>query len=253
MDLEEKLAQVGLSGTLFKLYKAAVELGEAPVSDIASRAGLARTTAYDGLARLADEGLIAFRDRTGRKFAVAREPGILLERVEARRQMLDGLMPHLRAMYNDANGRASVRLHPGRDGIREALWDTLNGEATLLRATFAMSELIELPGLPEIDAYFAERRARGIWMRVIRSAGRDVMPIWPSSQEDLRELRFAPEACQLGMTTFIYGNKVCLVSSQRESYGLIIDSAEFADFQTAMFDAVWNISTVPSGGYRPEA
>lgn len=244
-NLEEKLSRIGLSGTLFKLYTAAIELGEASVSELAGRAGLARTTAYDGLSRLAEDGLIEFREQGGRKLAVAREPGVLLERVEARRQMLDELMPHLRSMYNDATGRASVRLHPGREGIREALWDTLNGEATLLRATFAMSELIELPGLSEIDAYFAERRQRGIWMRVIRSAGRDTMPIWPSSREELRELRFAPEACVLAMTTFIYGSKVCLISSKRESYGLIIDSAEFAEFQTAMFDAVWSISKEP--------
>ena len=45
MRLEEKFSRIGLSGTLFKLYTAALELGEASVSDLAVRAGLARTPA----------------------------------------------------------------------------------------------------------------------------------------------------------------------------------------------------------------
>jgi hypothetical protein len=78
---------------------------------------------------------------------------------------------------------------------------------------------------------------------VIRSVERDIAPIWPSSQELRRELRYAPAAHTLAMTCFVYGNKVCLISSARESYGMIIDSAEFAAFQAQLFDAMWSLSS----------
>ncbi|OYW32590.1 MAG: transcriptional regulator TrmB, partial [Rhizobiales bacterium 12-66-7] len=68
MDIEEKLAKIGITGKLFKLYMAAVELGEAPVQEVATRAGLARTTAYDVLARLEQEELIRVEERQGRRF-----------------------------------------------------------------------------------------------------------------------------------------------------------------------------------------
>jgi len=243
VDIEEKLARIGITGTLYKLYLTAVGLGGASVTEVAARAGLARTTAHDALAKLEDEGLVRFVDHGKRRFVVAQDPGVLLERIEARRQMLEDVMPVLRSMYHHESGQPNVRFHPGADGIRTALWDTLSGGDKVLRATLSMKELMAEPGLEEMERYLSERARRGTWLRVIRSAERDIVPIWPSSQEQLRELRYAPNEHTLAMTCFIYGNKVCLISSARESYGLIIDSVEFAAFQASMFDAMWSLST----------
>ncbi|MCG6204967.1 helix-turn-helix domain-containing protein [Rhodopseudomonas sp. HC1] len=243
VDIEAKLARIGITGSLYKLYLTAVGLGGASVTAVAAKAGLPRTTAHDALAKLESEGLVRFVDHGKRRFVVAQEPGILLERLEARRQMLEDVMPVLRSMYHHESGQPNVRFHPGPEGIRTTLWDTLSGGDKVLRATLSMRELMAEPGLEEIERYLIERARRGIWLRVIRSAERDIAPIWPSSEEHRRELRYAPQAHTLSMTCFIYGNKVCLISSARESYGLIIDSAEFAAFQASMFDAMWSLST----------
>lgn len=242
-DIEERLARIGLSGTLYKLYLTAVGLGGASITEVAAKAGLARTTAHDALAKLEAEGLVRFVDQGKRRFVVAQDPGVLLERAEARRQMLDDVMPVLRSMYHHESGKPNVRFHPGAEGIRTTLWDTLSGGDTVLRATLSMKELMAEPGLDEMERYLAERARRGIWLKVIRSADRDIAPIWPSSQQQRRELRYAPADHTLAMTCFIYGNKVALISSARERYGLIIDSAEFAAFQTSLFDAMWSAST----------
>ncbi len=243
MNLEEKLARIGISGTLYKLYLTAISLSGSSVTDVAAQAGLARTTAHDALAKLEAEGLVKFVDHGKKRLVIAQEPGVLLERIEAKRQMMEDVMPVLRSMYNHQSGQPNVRFHPGSEGIRTTLWDTLSGDDTLLRATLSMRELMAEPGLDEMEAYLRERARRGIRLQVIRSQDRDIVPIWPSSQEYLRELRYAPKEHSLAMTCFVYGNKVCLISSARESYGLIIDSAEFAAFQAAMFDAMWSQST----------
>lgn len=243
LDIEGKLARIGITGSLYKLYLTAVGLGGASVTAVAAKAGLPRTTAHDALAKLEAEGLVRFVDHGKRRFVVAQEPGILLERLEARRQMLEDVMPVLRSMYHHESGQPNVRFHPGPEGIRTTLWDTLSGGDKVLRATLSMRELMAEPGLEEMEHYLQERARRGIWLRVIRSVERDIAPIWPSSQELCRELRYAPHEHTLSMTCFIYGNKVCLISSARESYGLIIDSAEFAAFQASMFDAMWSLST----------
>lgn len=242
MDIEEKLARIGISGTLCRLYLAAAAPGGASVTDVAARAGLPRTTAHDGLVRLEAEGLVRFVDRGRRRFVVAQDPGVLLERLEARRQMLDDVMPALRSLYYHHSGRPSVRFHPGAEGIRTALWDTLSGGDAMLRATLSMRELMVEPGLEEMERYLKERARRGVWLRVIRSEHRDDAPIWPSSEEEKRELRYAPPEHNIAMTSYIYGNKVCIISSARESYGLIIDSAEFAAHQATLFDALWGVS-----------
>lgn len=244
MSLEGKLAKIGITGTLFKLYAAAIELGEAPIADVAARAGLVRTTAYDALSRLEHEGLVVLETRNGKRIVVAEDPGVLLERLEGRRQMLGELMPELRSMYNLLKGKPRMRYYEGVEGIRTALWDTLTvtDEPKVLRGILSMDELSEVPGLAEMNRFIAARSAKGVRLRVVRSRQKDIEPIWPTSEEELRELRFAPESMILAMTTIIYDHRVCLISSRRENYGLIIESEEFASMQRQLFDTLWSLS-----------
>ncbi len=219
MNVENKLARIGITGNLFKVYSAAIQLGNVPVSEVATRAGLARTTAYDAVARLQEKGMVEIRDIAGKRHVIAHDPSVLLEHAEARRQMLAEMMPQLRSMYNRAKGKPHIRFHEGAEAVSTVLWDSISSESKLLRAIFSMNELKRRPGLEEIDAYKVERVARGIHMRVIRSRGRDTDDIWPQSEAELRDLRFAPDSMDLGMTTLIYDTRVAMLSSSRENYG----------------------------------
>ncbi len=238
MDLEEKLGRLGISGNLYRVYRAAIELGEVPVSELAASTGLARTTTYDAVLRLEEEGLLRIEGADRKRHVVAHDPSVLLEYVAARRVMVTEMMPELRSMYNQAKGKPKTRFYEGAEGIRTVLWDSLNASVSL-RATFSMSELREVPGLEEINRYRDARIAKGISMRVIRSRSRDTDDIWPASEAELRELRWAPAGTSVAMTTLIYGNCVAMISSKRENYGLIIESAEYAQHHSMLFDAFW--------------
>ncbi|MCP6060557.1 hypothetical protein NL388_35405, partial [Klebsiella pneumoniae] len=76
---------------------------------------------------------------------------------------------------------------------------------------------------------------RGIALKVLRSRNKDVEQIWPSGMEQLRELRYAPDGMTLGVTQYVYDDKVSIISSKRENYGLIIESEDFARLQSLMF------------------
>lgn len=242
MDLEEKLARLGIGGSLYKVYRAAIELGTVSVAELAAGAGLPRTTTYDVVLRLEEEGLLRI-DGAGRKRSVVpQDPSVLLEYVAARRAMVTEMMPELRSMYNHAKGKPKTRFYEGEEGIRTVLWDSLRAGLPL-RATFSMSELREVPGLEEIDRYRDARIAKGINMRVVRSRSRDTDDIWPTSEAELRELRWAPPDATVSMTTLIYGHCVALLSSKRENYGLIIESEEYSAHQSTLFDALWRVST----------
>jgi len=243
MDMEEKLAQIGITGKLFKLYIAAVQLGEAPVQEVAAHAGLARTTAYDVLDRLEQEALIRIEERNGRRYVIAEDPVGMLQRLELRRQVISDVMPQIRSLYNGAKGKPQIRFYEGEEGVQTVLWDTLTCQSKSLRGILSMNELIEAPGLAEMDVYIEERLKRGIALKVLRSPNKDVEKIWPSGQEQLRELRYAPEGVTLGVTQYVYDNKVSIISSKRENYGLIIESEDFANLQSVLFETLWSIST----------
>ncbi|WP_127090998.1 TrmB family transcriptional regulator [Aquabacter cavernae] len=242
MDMEDKLAKIGITGKLFKLYLAAVELGEAPVQEVAARAGLARTTAYDVLERLEQEELIRIEERGGRRFVVAEDPVGMLQRLELKKQVIGDLMPQIRSLYNRAKGKPQIRFYEGEEGIQTVLWDTLTCQGGTLLGILSMNELVETPGLDEMDAYIAERVKRDIKLKVLRSRDKEVEEIWPDGREQLRELRYAPEGISLGVTQYVYDDKVAILSSKRENYGLIIESEDFARLQSILFETLWAIS-----------
>lgn len=246
MDFEQQLAALGVDGKLYQAYVAALELGEAPVQMVAKKAGLGRTTAYDLLARLEKDGLIEMVERDGKRHVRAKDPVVILQRLEMQRQVMGDLLPQLRSIYNRAKSKPDIRFYEGEEGIRTVLWDTLTCRSKNLRGILSMDDLLETPGQAAFDQYIAERRQRGIHLRVLRSAVKDVDRIWPQSAAELRELRYAPPAVLLSMTTYIYDDKVAFISSKKENYGMIFQSEELSRLHAALFEGIWAIST-PAG------
>jgi sugar-specific transcriptional regulator TrmB len=242
VDIEQLLARIGIVGNLYKVYRAAIELGDVPVSAVIERTALPKATVYDALSRLEQEGLIADWGNRGKRRVVAYDPAILLEQLEARRQMLGSILPQLRSLYNAAKGKPGIQFYEGLEGVEKALWDSLTATSGVMYCTFAMAEIIEVPGLERMAAYQRERLAQGIDMKVVRSRGHDRQDIWPCSRAERRELRFSPNGIDLGMTMLVYDNRVAIASSKKESYGLIIESEEFSMLLKAMFMSIWEAS-----------
>src|SRR5690554_3095388 len=201
MNIKEKLARLGISGNLYKVYCAVMEQKESTVSTLATRAGLARTTTYDAVLRLEELGLVELSGTERRRTIVATNPGVLLEQIAAKRQLILDLLPELQSLHNRITGKPQMRFYEGEEGIQTVLWDSLRCQSGLLRATFSMSELQDTPGLDEIDRYRDERVAKGLKMQVIRSASRDTQDIWSTVTEELRELRYTPPGLTVSMTT----------------------------------------------------
>ncbi len=240
--IEKKLASLGLDEKEQRFYLAALQLGSAPVTEIANRAGVTRTSGYDLLERLERRGLVNQINGNGARHVVAEDPSVLISHWEQTRGILDTLVPELRSLFNAAHNKPRIRFYEGAEGIQKVLWETLECQSGTLLGILSMHELLEVPGVKGMQDYIAERVKRGIKLKVLRSASRETGPIWPASAEELRELRFAPDTIDLGMTMYIHDNTVSYVSSKRENYGLVIESREFAELNKGLFHGLWTIS-----------
>jgi sugar-specific transcriptional regulator TrmB len=252
MSLEESLARLGLDGKRARFYLAALELGEAPITQVARKAGVGRTTAYDLLARLSRDGLLTQVAKSGRIHVLAEAPEAILRAADERRALLAGLVPELRSFFNRSRVKPRIHTYEGADGIRTVLMDRLSCRSKRLRGILSMADLLEVPGRQDMDRLIALRIEAGVFLQAIRSRPKEVDPIWPTSAAQLRELRYAPEGLVFSMTTYIYDNKVSLISSRRENFGMIIESEEFAAMQTHLFEVLWQASTpVPEATPAP--
>ncbi len=243
MTTEEALAQIGISGKRARFYLAALELGQAPVHLVAQKAGISRTTAYDVLARLAQDGLVTRVEKDGRYHVTAEDPKRLLSVLEDRRRTVESLVPELRSLYNFSALKPRIRFYEGAEGLKTVLYDTLECRSKQLLGILSMTDLLEVPGRVEMEEYIARRIARGIHLRVVRSRVKDAGEhVWPTSVEDLRELRYAPDGIVFTMTTWTYDEKVSIISSRREHFGMIIESQEFSHLMTNLFTVLWAVS-----------
>lgn len=241
MSIDRILVEIGLQATEAKFYLAALELGQASVRDIASKAGIGRTNAYDVYSRLLEERLVTeVHVASSKTMLVAAEPpDQLIELLDARRRKLDGLLPELRSLHNRASGKPRVRYYQGLEGIKLVLNDTLTARDKKLLGILSMRDLFEVPGRAWMDDFVRRRIAAGVSLRVLRSPVKDIQNVWPQSPADLREVRFASPDFVFSMTSYIYDNKVAIISSRRENFAMTIESEEFAVMQRNLFEALW--------------
>lgn len=246
MDIIEALRLAGVEGNKADFYLAALELGQASVTAIAQRAGIGRTNAYEVMDRLTTMGLIGTIDRGSRTLVIAQDPTILVRRLDEQRKALNDVLPELRSIHNSSQFKPKARYFEGLEGIRTILDETLSCRSKLLYGILSMDQLLNVPG-PEIMQKYIERRIRaGINLRVIRSYQRDIEHIWPGSNDERRELRFAPPHLDFGMTMYLYDSTVVFISSRKERYALSIQSEESFEMQLALFRSVWDSSVPPN-------
>jgi sugar-specific transcriptional regulator TrmB len=241
MSIDQTLTQIGLQETEVRFYLAALELGQASVRDIAAKAGISRTNAYDVFSRLRDQGLVAEIAGSNAKtmLVVAEPPEQLIELLDARRRKLDTLLPELRSLHNRASGKPRVRYYQGLEGIKHVIDDTLSVRDKTLLGILSMRDLFEVPGRAWMDDVVRRRIEAGVFLRVIRSPVKDIANVWPQSAHDLRDVRFASPDFIFSMTSYIYDNKVAIISSQRENFAMTIESDEFVMMQRNLFNFFW--------------
>jgi len=244
MIMDSQLESLGLDEKERRFYLAALRLGSASVTEVAALAGVTRTNGYDLLERLERRGLLTHEGETSAtRRVVPEDPGVLVRDWERKRLMLNELVPELRSLYNDSPRKPRTRIYEGAEGIHRALWETLECRSKLLLGVLSMHELLEVPGEQWMAGFIAERVKRGIRLNVVRSPSRDTASIWPSSEEELRELRYAPVDLDLGMTMYINDDKVTYVSSKEENYAMVIESRELAALNRAFFHSLWTVTT----------
>ncbi len=222
---------------------AILEMGKGTVSEIARKANINRTTGYDILNGLVNEGLASISGKEPKQEYIAESPDkirdILKNRVQKEQESLkvaDGLIPQLKSIHN-VSGRPQVRFYEGEEGLIQVYEDTLTSSEPI-RAYATIEDMHR--ALPHyFPAYYKRRAAKGIIARGIIPRTPAAIERVKHNKEELRETAlvptdkyyFSPEIC-------IYDNKV-MIASWREKLGIIIESAEIADAMKKIFEIAW--------------
>ena len=245
MPLEKPLMRAGLTKPEAKVFLAGLELGEAPVSLLAKKAGVKRPTAYAILESLKEKGLLNSYKSRGKLVFFAEDPRLIERQLEERKQAIHDVLPELLSLTNRLTKKPKIHFYEGDIGLEEILRDVLNYADSELCSWY--SESYRLFDAEFIHKYYIPKRLE----RHILS--RSIMPDTPASRSiiaaNVRELRqtklIDPKYYSLSIDVSLYGQSKMAVMSFKEKIGLLIESPEIFAGLKGIFETMWHFLPGP--------
>ncbi|TSC76638.1 MAG: transcriptional regulator TrmB [Parcubacteria group bacterium Gr01-1014_31] len=238
MNLEQTLKDFGLTEKQAKVYLACLELGSASVQKISRKSGLPRSTCYELLERLCQQGFASTYKKKNIQYYGAEDPQKVIVLAKDKVELLEQAFPELRALYGAAKHRPTVRFYQGTLGMKLILEEIL-AEAREVRSFGAAEDLFTT--LDKIFPEFVKKRVqKKISVQVILRESPKARERQQLGPQHLRVVKIIPESYRYHGNIFIWGNKIAMFSFRKDLVALVVESDELTQVQTAMFDALWN-------------
>ena len=243
-----QLKNIGLTDNEAKVYLAMLELGPAPVLEIATKAGINRPTAYFQIEGLKKRGLVSAQTKGSKQLFIAESPDQLKHLIERERLLVDQkkseleeILPDLTELFSSWEDRPTVRYYEGKEGLLRMQELILKSK---INDVLGMSSLDDLHKLfPNHSADYVNRRVqKKIRSRFIYTSKQG--PILKETDAKLlRESRFIPpDKMPFTSDLTIYGNSVALVSLKERPVGIVIEHKQISDSFRSLFEFTWSMA-----------
>lgn len=240
MDAKPILEQFGLHGRKADVYLAALELGGASVIDISKKAGIKRTTAYDILLDLQNDGLVSQTLAGKRRLFIGEDPEKIKKDLEKKESLFAEILPQLKSIYNVKGTKPKIRFYEGKEGLKEAYDDALRYSGEIL--AFGSEDVRNSLGEDWIEWYIGRRVKKGLRVRAILPETKYLTEsIVARDQEQLRSCKLIKkDKYPFSVEVDVYGHqKVALISS-KEQMAVVIESTEINNTLKCIFELCWD-------------
>ena len=222
--MKNALKAAGLNDKEATVYLACLKLKSATAQKIAVESKLNRTTAYDIINRLIAQGFLTSVIIEGKTFFQPVSPHSLVARMQEAQILLKRALPKLSSLGSFEE--KLVQVYTDKKGIKTIFEDILT-EAKTFQAIASVETLAKLFKI-YMPYFVARRKKKGIKVKLIV----DNIPFDTSA--DFKILREKFNTC-----TYIYSDKVVLMSLDGKAIGIVITDKNFANTYRIMFDQIW--------------
>lgn len=229
------IKQVGLSDNEAEIYLLLLGLGEALASEIAEKSKISRPHIYDTIAKLIDKGLASYVIKNNRKYFKPANPEVLLDLLKSKEMSLQEALADLKKLYAPSKEKPVVEVYEGKEGLKTILKDVLREgkEIHAFGPTAKWQEEVPIA----LQQYMKERKRIGFKGKMITPEGSSVL------DTPLNEYKTIPKEHSSPATTFMYGDKTCIIMWVETPIGIIIKNNELADSMRSYFNLMWNEKT----------
>ncbi len=238
------LKQLGLSENETAIYLALLSNGSLSVYEIASKTGIYRPNVYDKLETLLKKGLVSYVIKNSKKYFIAAEPEKIEEylneetdKIKKNKEKLKTILPQLSAMAILPKMPTKVEVFEGKEGLKVFLLDIIRTAKEVMITGIDDTKYNE--ALPTfMPKYFEELKARKIKERVITADRSGVFQF----NNPTTTYRFLSEKEFNPTNTFIYSNKVAIVSWDFPPTIIRIENKNMANTYRQHFEHLWKVA-----------
>jgi sugar-specific transcriptional regulator TrmB len=249
VTLETILRDLDLHPTSSKIYRELLENGQASARILSLRLKVTRPSTYDHLAILKKKGLIVEKKIENKTlFSVddVRHVGqAIIGKIETLREhekMFSTMLPAL--LVQTKTDAPVIKFFEGQEGVTHLMHDLLWSKGETVYTMWPHEEIERVLGRDALIR-FNDKRIRGnitvhaLWPYAMKPKEGY---IW-KDRDTLTKRKYMPRSMKWTMGYTIYGDKVSFISSQKEIFGFIVQSQEFAQLMKMQFDVLWNHSS----------
>ncbi len=239
--IEQILMQNGLNEKEVRVYLAVLEGGEIPVSQIAHKAHIKRTSVYDVLESLKERGIVSMIKRKGVHTVSALPPQNLIDRFKRSASLAEGVLPQLIELAYSSPLKPRMRFYEGIGGLQEILREMSYSREQVVGFTDyalmpkALFTFIRKEVVPR-------RRERKTLIRLI--APRNARNIEVQKEDDIhygehRLVDFPKQMNHIEILIYDYSKVGFLSFTEKELFGAVLDSSAIHTTLRNIFELVW--------------
>ncbi|OGH64263.1 MAG: hypothetical protein A2821_01695 [Candidatus Magasanikbacteria bacterium RIFCSPHIGHO2_01_FULL_41_23] len=238
-EISQILKNIGFETNEAKIYLSALELGEAPASEIAYKAKIKRPSAYVLLKALHKKGYMASYTKKKLMYFVALDPSVIISTILERAKKAEAVLPELKALFSsDSTNKPRVEYYEGHDGLVAIMEDTLVVPNKTIY-TWANIDTIWSSLKDYYPTYIRKKNEKNIFNYAICTDSDLATRFKTHGQTERRELLIVPkEKFPMTNEINIYEDKIFIIS-HKDQMGVIIKNKEIADTQRSIFELCW--------------
>ncbi len=241
------LTALHIKPTAQEVYVDLMLHGTTPARLLAQRLSMPRSSVYDHLEPLIARGLVASKDIHGKTFFEVhdvRDLGKLLEAEEDALTLLRARFDHIKHTLSFVGGgkEAKIKFYEGKEGLTTLLHEMLWDAAGTIYTVWPYHEMLQVLGAETLVSFNEKRVRQKIKLETIWvGAPKKHEHLWKGNDAFVVR-KYAPASYVVPMSYSIYGDKVAFVSAQKECYGFVVYSADFAQLMRMQFSLLAQVS-----------
>ena len=242
------LRKIGLTENEIKIYLSLLKIGLSTAYDISKKTSIYRVHVYDKLEQLMDKGLVTHVYKGAKKYFQATHPSKIKHYIEDKKreletqeQAVNTIMPELEAMTKIPKEDTFVEVFKGNEGLKYFLKDIIKTKQEVLITGIDDKKYHE--ALPVfMKQYFRDLRNNNIKERVITIKKSEVF-LFEKDLAYTTYYRFLTEKQFNPTNTFVYGNKIVIVTWGNPVTAVMIKNGSVAETYRNHFEHLWNIAS----------